>query len=166
MKTPRLPSALRTRRLISASRSCEPGGGRLLQNFPHSSSSASSANDHDGMTNGPGVTEAIRPSKIAISQAASPTSNRKVVVRNRPRLTSASSSLTRCLSTSIIPNSPACLFGEPATLASSLCRFAAMMGGIGSASIGYNQAHTSARLAAQAASSATLSATWRRSQEI
>src|ERR1700733_11173325 len=108
----RLPSALRTRRLISAIKSLEPGGGRLLQNFSHSASGARSANDHDGITNGPWVTEATRPSKIEISHAVWPTSSRNVVDRNRPRLTSASSALTRALSASIISASP-CKSGKP-----------------------------------------------------
>ena len=77
MKTCRLPSAFNARRLISAIRSLEPGGGRLLQNFFHSSSEARSAKDEDGITNGPGVTETIRPSKIDISQEVWPTSSRK-----------------------------------------------------------------------------------------
>ena len=57
MKICRSPSAFSTRRLISAIRSFEPGGGRLLQNFAHSSSAARSANDEDGITNGPRVTD-------------------------------------------------------------------------------------------------------------
>ena len=69
MKTCRSPSVFSTRRLISAIRSLEPGGGRWLQNFCHSSSGARSAKDDDGITNGPCVTETIRPSKIEISQA-------------------------------------------------------------------------------------------------
>ena len=69
MKICRLPSAFSTRRLISAIRSLEPGGGRLIQNFCHSSSGARSAKDDDGITNGPGVTDATLPSKIEISQA-------------------------------------------------------------------------------------------------
>src|SRR3982751_1829366 len=81
MKTCRLPSALSTRRLIKASRSLEPGGGRRLQNFCHSCSDARSAKDDDGITNGPGVTATIRPSWIEISQAVAPTSSRKLVVR-------------------------------------------------------------------------------------
>src|SRR3978361_2365379 len=103
MNIPRLPSAFSTRRLISAIRSFEPGGGRGLQNFFHSSSGARNAKEEDGITNGPGVTDTIRPSKIEISQAVGPTSSRNVVDRNRPRLTSASSPLTRSLSASIIP---------------------------------------------------------------
>src|ERR1700722_15267545 len=102
----RLPSARRTRRLISAIKSLEPGGGCLLQNFSHSASGARSANDDDGITNGPWVTEATRPSKIEISHAVWPTSSRNVIDRNRPRLTSASSALTRALSASIIPARP------------------------------------------------------------
>ena len=90
-----------TRRLIRAIRSFDPGGGRLVQNFAHSSSLARSAKEDDGITKGPDVTDTMRPSKIAISQAVRPTSKRKVVVRYRPRLTSASSSLTRCFSASI-----------------------------------------------------------------
>jgi hypothetical protein len=107
MNIPRLPSALSTRRLISAIRSFEPGGGLLLQNFCHSSSGARSAKEDDGITNGPGVTDTIRPSKIEIRQAVEPTSSRNVVDRNRPRLTSASSPLTRSLSASIIRTPPA-----------------------------------------------------------
>jgi hypothetical protein len=91
--------------LISAIRSFEPGGGRGLQNFPHSCSLARSANEDDGMTNGPNVTDTMRPSKIAISQAVGPTSDRNVVVRNRPRRTSISSPLTRSPGASIIPAS-------------------------------------------------------------
>src|SRR6266550_1198678 len=106
MNIPRSPSAFRTRRLIKAIRSFEPGGGRLLQNFSHSCSGARSANEDDGITNGPDVTDITLPSKIEISQPVWPTSKRKVVVRNRPRLTSASSPLTRALSASIIPASP------------------------------------------------------------
>src|SRR5690349_12491221 len=81
MKICRLPSAFNTRRLISASRSLEPGGGRRLQNFCHSCSDARSANDEDGITNGPCVTDMIRPSYIEISQGVAPTSRRKLVVR-------------------------------------------------------------------------------------
>src|ERR1700721_1459340 len=84
MKICRLPSTRRTCRLISAIRSCEPGGGRQLQNFSHSASAARSATDDDGMTKGPDVTETIRPSKIAISQTAWPPSQRNVVVRKPP----------------------------------------------------------------------------------
>jgi hypothetical protein len=43
---------------------------------------------------------------MTTSQAVWPTSKSKVVVRNRPRLTSASSPLTSCFSASIIPPSP------------------------------------------------------------
>ncbi len=81
MKTCRLPSAFSARRLISAIRSFEPGGGRLLQNFCHSCSDARSAKDEDGITNGPCVTDTMRPSKIEISQGVAPTSSRKLVVR-------------------------------------------------------------------------------------
>src|SRR6185369_14801786 len=98
----RLPSAFSARRLISAIRSFDPGGGRLLQNFCHSCSDARSAKDEDGITNGPFVTETIRPSKMEISQGVAPTSRRKLVVRYRPRRTRPSSSLTRCCSVSII----------------------------------------------------------------
>ena len=66
-----------------------------------------SANDDDGITNGPDVTDTIRPSKIEISHAVEPISSRKVVVRYRPRRTSVSSPLTRSWSVSIIPASPA-----------------------------------------------------------
>jgi hypothetical protein len=41
-----------------------------------------------------------------------------------------------------------------------------MMDGTGAASIGYSQAHTNARLAAQAVSSATVNPKCRRSQEV
>ena len=58
MKTRRSPSVCNTRRLISAIRSFEPGGGRSLQNFLHSSSGARSAKQDDGMTKGPGFTDA------------------------------------------------------------------------------------------------------------
>src|SRR6266851_7733641 len=112
MKIWRLPSAFRTRRLIRAIRSLEPGGGRLLQNFSHSCSGARRENDDDGITNGPGVTDKTLPSKIEISQEVWPTSRRNVVVRNRPRLTSASSPLTRALSVSIIPP-PLAISGKP-----------------------------------------------------
>ena len=64
-----------------AIRSLAPGGGRGLQNFFHSSSGARNAKDEDGITNGPGVTEAILPSKIETSHAVCPTSRRNVVVR-------------------------------------------------------------------------------------
>jgi len=84
----------------------EPGGGRLDQNFCHSSSAARSAKDDDGITKGPRATDTTLPSKICISQAVWPTSIRKLVVRNRPRRTSASSSLTRALSVSIILGLP------------------------------------------------------------
>jgi hypothetical protein len=67
--------------LINAITSLEPGGGRLLKNFSHSSFEVRSAKDDDGMTNGPDITETIRPSKITISQAVEPTSSRNVVVR-------------------------------------------------------------------------------------
>src|SRR5439155_5453835 len=103
MKICKLPSVFSTRRRTSASRSLEPGGGRRLQNFCHSSSGARSAKDDDGITKGPFVTETILPSKIEISQAVAPISSRKVVVRNLPRRTRPASSLTRCLSASIIP---------------------------------------------------------------
>src|ERR1700738_285420 len=128
MKIWRLPSAFSTRRLISAIRSFEPGGGRGLQNFSHSSSGARSAKDDDGITNGPGVAETIRPSKMEISQAVAPTSSRKVVDRNRPRLTSASSPLTRSLSVSIIPSPPG-IIGQAARR--SLVSFALHDGGMG-----------------------------------
>ena len=61
MKTCRSPSAFSTRRLISAIRSLAPGGGRWLQNFFHSSSGARSAKADDGITNGPDVTDTMRP---------------------------------------------------------------------------------------------------------
>src|SRR6516225_9377706 len=113
MKTQRSPSALRTPRLISAIRSLDPGGGRGLKNFSHSSWLARSANDDDGITKGPGVTDTIRPSKIEIGQADGRISRRKVVVRNRPRRTSASSPLTRAINASIITRLPAADPGEP-----------------------------------------------------
>ena len=93
---------LRTRRLIIAIRSLEPGGGRLTRTFATRPPAARSAKTDDGITNGPRATDATLPSKIEISQAVVPTSSRKVVVRNRPRRTSASSSLTRAFSVSII----------------------------------------------------------------
>src|ERR1700681_1564976 len=114
MKIWRLPSAFRTRRLISAIRSFEPGRGLSLQNFPHSSSDARSAKADDGITNSPRVIDTIRPSKIEIKHAVGPTSRRNVVVRYRPRRTNPSSSLTRCFSVSIIPAPP--LPFQPAAL--------------------------------------------------
>jgi hypothetical protein len=111
MNSLRSPSVLRTRRLISAIRSFEPGGGLGLQNFSHSSSGARSAKSDEGITKGPGVTATIRPWKIEISQADRPISRRKVVVRNRPRRTSASSPLTRAISASIISSAFQCQFG-------------------------------------------------------
>src|ERR1700704_5014073 len=116
MKIRRLPSALRTRRLISAIRSLEPGGGRLLQNFCHSSSGARSAKDEDGITNGPEVIDATLPSKIEISHARGPASRRNVVVRYLPRRTSASSALTSTLSASIMPASLFFLTAAPCAL--------------------------------------------------
>src|SRR5260370_38834899 len=103
MKIWRLPSAFRTRRLIRAIRSLEPGGGRLLQNFSHSCSGARRENDDDGITNGPGVTAKTLPSKIEISQEVWPTSGRTVAVINRRRVTIASSPLTRALIVSTFP---------------------------------------------------------------
>jgi len=72
-ETCRSPSAFSTPRLISAIRSLEPGGGRWLQSFRHSSSGARSAKDDDGITNGPRATDMTLPSKIWISQAVGPT---------------------------------------------------------------------------------------------
>src|SRR5262249_2249936 len=76
MKTLRSPSVFSIRRRTIAIRSFDPGGGRSRENFSHSASGARSAKDQDGITKGPRVTEAMRPSTIAINQAASPTSSR------------------------------------------------------------------------------------------
>ena len=86
------------------------------------------------MTKGPGVTDTTRPSKIEISQAAEPISRRKVVVRNRPRRTSASSLLTRAISASIITLYPSCDWAEP-PFRRGLCRPEGIMGGTGARSI-------------------------------
>jgi len=76
--------------------------------------------------------------------------------------------LTRALSVSIIPQPPptsaatSCVPPQaPASLA-----FARMFRGLAAPSIGYSQAHTSARLAAQAASNATVSVTCTCSLEV
>src|SRR5215475_1350599 len=106
MKTLRSPSVFSTRRRTIAIRSFEPGGGRSRKNFSHSAAGARSAKDQDAITKGPRVTEAMRPSTIAINQAASPTSSRNVVVKYRPRRTSAASALTRSFSVSITDSPP------------------------------------------------------------
>ena len=86
------------------------------------------------------------------------------MVRNRPRRTSASSSLTRALSVSIILGLPSLPASAQPHARPPLPRH---VQGIGRRrSTGYSQAHTSTRLAAQAASSATVSVTCTRSQEV
>ena len=133
------------------------------QNFCHSSSGARSAKDDDGITNGPGVTDTTLPSKIEISQAVVPTSSRKVVVRNRPRRTSASSAIDPRLQRLDHLGPPLSPARPRHRRHAALPR---MIRGLAAASIGYSQAHTSTRLAAQAASSATVSVTCTRSQEV